>query len=62
MIDISKLTKTYTRSQQQVHALNDVSLKIDAGSFVAVTGPSGSGKTTLLLSLGGLIQPSTGEV
>lgn len=62
MIDISKLTKTYIRSQQQVHALYDVSLRIEAGSFVAVTGPSGSGKTTLLLSLGGLIRPSAGVV
>ena len=62
MFDIRGLTKTYTRSRQDVHALKDVSLKIDAGRFVAVTGPSGSGKTTLLLSLGGLIKPSTGHV
>jgi len=62
VFDIQRLTKTYTRSRHQVHALRDVSLTIDAGSFVAVTGPSGSGKTTLLLSLGGLIQPSAGKV
>lgn len=62
MFDIHRLTKTYSRSRQQVHALQDISLKIDAGSFLAVTGPSGSGKTTLLLSLGGLIQPSGGHV
>jgi putative ABC transport system ATP-binding protein len=62
MFDIHGLTKTYTRSRQQVHALRDISLRIDAGSFVAVTGPSGSGKTTLLLSLGGLIKPSGGHV
>lgn len=62
MFDIHGLTKTYTRSKQHVHALKDVSLKIDAGNFVAVTGPSGSGKTTLLLSLGGLIRPSGGHV
>ncbi len=62
MFDIHGLTKTYTRSRQQVHALRDISLRIDEGSFVAVTGPSGSGKTTLLLSLGGLIQPSGGHV
>ncbi|MBU8933442.1 MAG: ABC transporter ATP-binding protein [candidate division Zixibacteria bacterium] len=62
MFVIQSLTKTYTRSRHQVHALKDVSLSIDAGSFVAVTGPSGSGKTTLLLSLGGLIQPSAGKV
>jgi putative ABC transport system ATP-binding protein len=62
MFDIHGLTKTYTRSKQKVHALRDISLRIEAGSFVAVTGPSGSGKTTLLLSLGGLIQPSAGTV
>ena len=62
MFDIHELTKTYTRFRQHVHALKDVSLRIDAGSFVAVTGPSGSGKTTLLLSLGGLIHPSEGHV
>jgi putative ABC transport system ATP-binding protein len=62
VFDINGLTKTYNRSRQQVHALKDVSLKIDSGSFVAVTGPSGSGKTTLLLSLGGLIHPSAGVV
>ena len=62
MIDIKGLTKTYTRSQQRVDALKDVTLSIEAGSFVTVTGPSGSGKTTLLLSLGGLIQPSEGTV
>ncbi len=62
MFDVADLTKTYSRSGQQVHALQDISLRINDGSFVAVTGPSGSGKTTLLLSLGGLIQPSHGHV
>jgi len=45
-----------------VHALQDVSLTIEPGSFVTVTGPSGSGKTTLLLTLGGLIRPTSGQV
>ncbi len=62
MFDIHGLTKIYTRSRQQVFALRDVSLRIEQGSYTAVTGPSGCGKTTLLLSLGGLIRPSDGKV
>jgi putative ABC transport system ATP-binding protein len=59
---VKNLTKTYQHRREPVHALNNVSVEIAPGSFVAVTGPSGSGKTTLLLSLGGLIRPAGGEV
>jgi len=45
-----------------VHALRDVSLEIAPNSFCAVTGPSGCGKSTLLNLLGGLDQPSSGEI
>ncbi|MDP2954240.1 MAG: ABC transporter ATP-binding protein [Chloroflexota bacterium] len=42
--------------------MNDVSLAIERGEFVAVTGPSGSGKTTLLSILGGMTEPTEGQV
>jgi putative ABC transport system ATP-binding protein len=49
-------------SRAEVRALDDVSLAVPAGSWVAATGPSGSGKTTLLALLGALDWPSRGEV
>ena len=60
MIHIEHLGKTYHRGEQQVEALRDISVTIEAGEFVAVTGASGSGKSTLLNVLGCLDQPSNG--
>lgn len=54
--------RTYDTGAGAVHALVDVDLEIDAGSFVVVRGRSGSGKTTLLNILGGLDTPTTGTV
>jgi putative ABC transport system ATP-binding protein len=62
MFTLQKVTKSYKGRRGVVHALQDVSITIERGSFVTVTGPSGSGKTTLLLTLGGLIRPTAGRV
>ncbi len=62
MFTIENLSKVYTSQHGTVRALDNVSLDVERGSFVAVTGGSGSGKTTLLLTLGGLIRPTAGTV
>lgn len=62
MFELDNLTKIYNHRQEEVRALDGISLSITAGSFVVVTGGSGSGKTTLLLTLGGIIHPTSGKV
>jgi len=62
MIVINEVTKAYEMGSNQVLALNDLTLRIDDGDFLAVTGPSGSGKSTLLYTIGGLLTPTKGDV
>ncbi len=61
MIRTEHVCKIY-RGEQVVRAVDDVTLQIRAGEFVALTGPSGSGKTTLLSLLGALARPSSGTI
>lgn len=62
ILKAENLSKIYQTGESAVYALNDVTLGIEEGSFVAITGPSGSGKSTLLHLLSGLDKPSKGNV
>ena len=60
IINIEHIAKVYTIGDVKVHALSDVSLRIDKNEYVAIMGPSGSGKSTLMNMLGCLDTPSSG--
>ncbi len=62
IVSLRHVCKRYLRGKQSVDVLQDLSLEIPAGQFVALMGPSGSGKTTLLNLIGGLDTPSSGEI
>jgi putative ABC transport system ATP-binding protein len=62
IIEIKGLHKVYDEKSMPVHAVNGIDLKIESGEFTAVVGPSGSGKTTLLNIVGGLDDPTKGDV
>jgi len=62
MLEASHLKKIYETGSGKVYALDDVSFSVETGEFVAILGPSGCGKSTLLHILGGVDEPTEGEV
>jgi putative ABC transport system ATP-binding protein len=62
VLELRSVSKVYGKGAAEVQALMDVSMRVEAGSMVAVMGPSGSGKSTLLTIAGTLEEPTSGAV
>jgi putative ABC transport system ATP-binding protein len=60
MIELQNVSRSFTVGDQQVTALRDINLRLDAAEYISIMGPSGSGKSTLLNLLGLLDRPSSG--
>lgn len=59
---VKNLSKIYDGTNGKVTAIEDVNLEVEESEFVMIVGPSGCGKTTLINMIGGLVEPTSGEV
>ncbi len=62
VVRVENVCKDYLLGEQRVRAVNDISLSVQPGVFLAIAGPSGSGKTTLLNLIGCIDRPSSGSI
>jgi putative ABC transport system ATP-binding protein len=61
-LETKSVTKTYQVDDNTINAVDEVTLRVNKGEFVALVGPSGSGKTTMLAMLAGLLTPTQGSI
>jgi len=62
IIELTKLSKKYTRGSEEIHALDAINLTVEEGEFISITGASGSGKTTLMNVIGCIDNPTEGSI
>jgi len=62
MLEARNIHKTYKNGAKELHVLKGIDIKIEKGEFISIFGPSGAGKSTLLHILGGLDEPTGGEI
>ena len=62
LFQLNNISKSFTKGRESITIFDDLNMSIKKGEFLAIMGPSGSGKTTLLNMLGGVDQPTSGEV
>jgi putative ABC transport system ATP-binding protein len=62
MLELEGVAKHYRGASERVRAVDEVTLRLNAGEMIAVHGPSGSGKTTLLLMIAALLRPDSGSI
>lgn len=62
LFELSQVAKQFTKGKETISIFQDLNMQIKEGDFLAIMGPSGSGKTTLLNLLGGVDQPTEGQI
>lgn len=62
LFSLNNITKSFVKGRENISVFDNLNMTINKGDFLAIMGPSGSGKTTLLNMLGGVDQPTSGEI